>query len=286
MVSYSVKSPAKINLFLHITGKKGANYHSIETIFAFLNVFNLIEINVNRTRFKYDKPKVKFIGYGSKINNLHNTIMQSTMLLLKYAPEHTTAFIKVIKNIPIAAGLGGSSSDAGAIIRTLGKLWNVERPILDKIALRVGADVPASIDSRVAFAKGIGEELYPLENFSFPKDIVLVKPTKRLSTQKIFASYNKGFTTPIDWQSNHEKNLLEFVKSMKNDLQDIAAGFAPEINDIILELEEEKGCMFARMSGSGSACFGVFSSKDDAKIAALNMQKKYPAFWVRIAEII
>ncbi len=87
--------------------------------------------------------------------------MKAINLLLRYAPVRTKVVIKVVKNVPTAAGLGSGSSDAGAVIRTLGKLWRIDRSILNEIAVSIGADVPASIDSKPVLVRGIGEELYP-----------------------------------------------------------------------------------------------------------------------------
>ena len=285
MKSFFVKAPAKINLFLHVVDKKETGYHSIESLFVFTSLANLLEIKVGEKRFRYDNNEVIFINPDSKINSRHNTVVRAVNLLLKYAPGRTRVCVKVTKNIPTAAGLGSGSSDAGAVIRTLGKLWEVDRSILDKIALSVGADVSASIDNIPVFVKDTGGELHTVQNFSLPKDVVLVKPKKKfLSTKNVFSLHEGKFSESVEWNENID--LLKFLKKAKNDLQEIAIKLVPEIKDVLSAIESQKGCILARMSGSGTACFGIFDDQESAKAAAANIQQKQPEWWVRDTQLI
>ncbi len=195
MKSFCVKAPAKINLFLHVVNKKETGYHLIEGLFVFANLSNFLEIKVGEKYSRYDNSTVEFVNSELRINNRYNTVMRAVNLLLRYAPARTKVTVKVVKNIPIAAGLGSGSSDAGAVVRTLGKLWKIDRTILNEIALSVGADVPASIDSKPVFVRGIGEELYPIKKFSLPTNVVLVKPKKKfLSTLEVFSKHEGEFS--------------------------------------------------------------------------------------------
>jgi 4-diphosphocytidyl-2-C-methyl-D-erythritol kinase len=287
MKSFCVKAPTKINLFLHIVDKKESGFHLIEGLFVFANLSNFLEIKVGKKDFKYDNSAVQFINSDFKINNQYNTVMKAVNVLLRYAPNRTKVLIKVVKNIPTAAGLGSGSSDAGAVIRTLGKLWEIDRSILNEIALNVGADVPASVDSKPAFVRGIGEELYHIKNFSFPQYVVLIKPKKKfLSTPEVFSKYKGEFTRLIEWSDDTEKDLLKLVKETKNDLQEAAIDLVPEIKDIILALESQKGSILSRMTGSGVACFGMFDSKENAEAAAVNIREKQLEWWVCNTQLI
>ncbi|APR98388.1 4-(cytidine 5'-diphospho)-2-C-methyl-D-erythritol kinase [Wolbachia endosymbiont of Folsomia candida] len=287
MKSFSVKAPAKINLFLHIVDKKESGFHLIEGLFVFANLSNFLEIKVSEKELRHDYSEVQFINSESKINNQYNTVMKAVNMLLRYAPNRTKVFVKVTKNIPTAAGLGSGSSDAGAVIRTLGKLWEIDRSILNEMALSVGADVPASVDSKPAFVRGIGEELCHVKNFSLPKYVVLVKPKKKfLSTPEVFSKYTKEFSKSIEWSDDTEKDLLKLVKEAKNDLQDIAIELVPEIKDVISALESQEGSILSRMSGSGVACFGMFDSEENAKAAAVNIREKQPEWWVCDTQLI
>ncbi|MDM8335790.1 4-(cytidine 5'-diphospho)-2-C-methyl-D-erythritol kinase [Wolbachia pipientis] len=287
MKSFCVKAPAKINLLLHVVEKKEVGYHLIEGLFVFANLANFLEIRVGEKDFKYDNSMVEFINSELRISNKYNTVMKAVNLLLKYAPARTKVIVKVVKNIPIAAGLGSGSSDAGAVIRTLGKLWKIERSVLNEIALNVGADVPASIDSKPVLVKGIGEKLCYIKKFSLPTNVVLVKPKRKfLSTPEVFSKYEGNFSKPIEWSDNNEKDLLKLLKDTKNDLQEIAVNLVPEIKDVILALESQKGSILSRMSGSGVACFGIFDSEENAKAAALNIREKQPEWWVCDTQLI
>lgn len=287
MKSFCVKAPAKVNLFLHVVGKEEIGYHLIEGLFVFANLSNFLEIKVGEKDFRYDKSIVEFVNSELRINNRYNTVMRAVNLLLRYAPARTKVIVKVVKNIPTAAGLGSGSSDAGAIIRTLGKLWEIDRSILNEIALNVGADVPASIDSKPVLVRGIGEELCPIEKFSLPTNIVLVKPKKKfLSTPEVFSKYKGDFSKPIEWSGDAKEDLLKLLKETKNDLQEIAVSLVPEIEDVILALESQKGSILSRMSGSGVACFGIFDNEENAKAAAANIKEKQPEWWVCDTQLI
>ncbi|MCV3769294.1 MAG: 4-(cytidine 5'-diphospho)-2-C-methyl-D-erythritol kinase [Wolbachia pipientis] len=287
MKSFCVKAPAKINLFLHVVEKKEIGYHLVEGLFVFANLSNFLEIKVGEKDFRYDNSIVEFINSELKISNRYNTVMRAVNLLLRYAPMRTKVIIKVVKNVPTAAGLGSGSSDAGAVIRMLGKLWQIDRSTLDEIAVSVGADIPASIDNKPVLVRGIGEELYPIKEFSLPKNIVLVKPKKKfLSTPEVFSKYKGNFSKPIEWNDDIEKNMLKLLKETRNDLQEIATSLVPEIKDVILALESQKGSMLSRMSGSGVACFGIFDSEKNAKAAATNIREKHPEWWVCGTQLI
>ncbi|MGL9717233.1 MAG: 4-(cytidine 5'-diphospho)-2-C-methyl-D-erythritol kinase [Wolbachia sp.] len=287
MKSFCVKAPAKINLFLHVVEKKEIGYHLIEGLFVFANLSNFLEIKVGEKDFRYDNSIVEFVNSELRISNKYNTVMRAVSLLLRYAPARTKVIIKVVKNIPTAAGLGSGSSDAGAVIRTLGKLWEIDRSILNEIALSVGADVPASIDNKPVLARGIGEELRPVKEFSLPTNVVLVKPKKKfLSTPEVFSKYKGDFSKSIKWNDDSEKDLLKLLKETKNDLQEIAVSLVPEIEDVISTLESQKGSILSRMSGSGVACFGIFDSKENAKAAAANIREKQPEWWVCDTQLI
>ncbi|WP_341808267.1 4-(cytidine 5'-diphospho)-2-C-methyl-D-erythritol kinase [Wolbachia endosymbiont (group E) of Neria commutata] len=287
MKSFCVKAPAKINLFLHIVDKKESGFHLIEGLFVFANLSNFLEIKIGEKDFRYDHSEVEFVNSESRINNQYNTVMKAVNMLIRYAPNRTKVFIKVVKNIPNAAGLGSGSSDAGAVIRTLGKLWKVDRPILNEVALNVGADVPASVDSKPVFVRGIGEELYHVKKFSLPQYVVLIKPKKKfLSTPEVFSKYKGEFTKPIEWSDETEKDLLKLVKETKNDLQEAAIDLVPEIKDVISALDSQKGSILSRMTGSGVACFGMFDSEENAKAAAVNIREKQPEWWVCNTQLI
>lgn len=281
MTAFQAIAPAKINLFLHITGKKHDNYHLLETFFVFARLYNILEIRID-----YEKSMVIFVNSSCEINSRYNTITKAINLLLKHTARHVEISVRVIKNIPVAAGLGGGSSDAGAVIRTLGKYWNIEDGVLDEVAQNVGADVPVSVNCAAAFAKGTGGNLYYCKNFTIPKSIILINPGKPLSTARVFQEYNGGFSAPLDFPNDDTVDLIELMRSTKNDLQEVAITVIPEIEDILSFLQKQIGCIIARMSGSGATCFGIFDGEEKAKFAASNAQHHYPNWWVHVTSLI
>ncbi len=281
MATFLAKAPAKVNLFLHVVGKRQDGYHLLETVFAFTKLSNYLEI---RTDCK--KSMVVFVNSNCAIDNHNNTVTKAIDLLIEHAPRNTKISVKVIKNVPSAAGLGSGSSDAGAVIRTLGKLWNIEDSALNEIALNIGADVPVSINNTTTFAKGIGEDLHYCRNFTIPKSIVLINPGKPLITAEVFKNYKGDFSAPFDFFLDDTVDLIEFMRSTKNDLQETAISIVPEIQDILSLLKKQAGCIIARMSGSGATCFGIFDNDAKAKSAANDIQEKHHNWWVCATNLI
>ncbi|WP_339046959.1 4-(cytidine 5'-diphospho)-2-C-methyl-D-erythritol kinase [Candidatus Mesenet endosymbiont of Phosphuga atrata] len=281
MAAFQAIAPAKINLFLHIVGKKQDNYHLLETFFIFAKLYDILEI-----RTDYKKSMVTFVNDDCEINSRYNTITKAINLLLKHTARHVEISVRVIKNIPVAAGLGGGSSDAGAVIRILGKYWNIENQVLNEVAANVGADVPVSVNCATAFAKGTGDDLHYYKNFTIPKSIVLVNPGKPLSTTRVFQEYNGNFSAPLDFPKADTVDLIELMHSTKNDLQEVAITIIPEIEDILSFLQKQAGCIIMRMSGSGATCFGIFDSEKKAKSAANNVHHHHPNWWVHTTSLI
>lgn len=281
MTSFQAIAPAKINLFLHITGKRQDNYHLLETFFVFAKLYDILEIRIG-----YEKSMVIFVNTSRTINSHNNTITKAIDLLLKHTAKHIDISVRVIKNIPVAAGLGGGSSDAGAVIRTLGKHWNVKDSLLNEVALSVGADVSVSVNCTTAFARGTGEEMYCCKNFTIPKSTVLVNPGKPLSTARVFQEYKGDFSAPLDFPKTDAVDLIEIMRSTKNDLQETAITIIPEIEDVLSFLQKQPGCITTRMSGSGATCFGIFDNEEKAKFAASNVQHHHSNWWVHATSLI
>ncbi|UWI83299.1 4-(cytidine 5'-diphospho)-2-C-methyl-D-erythritol kinase [Wolbachia endosymbiont of Howardula sp.] len=288
MTRFCIKAPAKINLFLHLVDKQKTGYHIIESIMCFTTLANIVEIQVSDKHYMHNPSvTVEFFHCESSIDHLDNTVIKAVQLMLKYAPAHTQVSVKIVKNIPTASGLGSGSADAGAVIRTLGRLWKIKRQILHNIALKIGSDVPSSIYSQSVFVQGIGEQLLRLKNFFLPIYVILVKPkNKFLKTSEVFYKYTEPFSKPITWNIYSQKVLYNILQSTKNDLQDIAISLVPEIKHIITELNSQQGSIFARMSGSGVGCFGIFDNEKNAQYAATNMTLLHPDWWICSTQLI
>ncbi|WDM85754.1 4-(cytidine 5'-diphospho)-2-C-methyl-D-erythritol kinase [Ehrlichia sp. JZT12] len=282
MLKFLIKAPAKVNLFLHITGKKEEQYHYLESLFVFVNVYDILEVTIGGS-----KNGVHFSNL--RISKYNNTIYSAIELLLKHSTVCTNVFVNVIKNILVSAGLGGGSADAAAVMRLLGNMWNIKYELLQELALKVGSDVPACLESKTLFAKGIGEDILLLPELLLPKYIVLVAPKgKTLSTAKVFSNYHKDTFSPSICNNLPVKqdDWLELIYNSRNDLLEVALKFIPEIEDILFVLKKLKNCLVARMSGSGATCFALFNELSHAETAAKLLKSTRPDWVIFNARIL
>lgn len=276
-------APAKINLFLHITGKRNDGYHLLQSLFAFADYGDEIRIEEsNNFSLAINGP------FSDSILSEENLITKSVTALENHTGRRANCKIRLTKNIPVGAGLGGGSADAAATIKALIDFWDIKVPDkkIDNIALSLGADIPACLYNRPCFVEGIGEKIIPINSFpALPA--ILVYPNKGCSTTEIFDRYNlspsKIITPPENL--NDKQQLMEFLKKQKNDLTATAIDHIPEINNILDEIKNQKGCLISRMSGSGSTCFGLFETKEDSENAVQNIKKNNPGWWVQAVTI-
>lgn len=258
-------APAKINLFLHITGRRADGYHTLQSVFELLDFYDTIHIKPNHT------------GQISRVNVIQNVLEnQDLTILAAIALQKATgcqqgADIHLEKHIPMGGGLGGGSSDAATVLLALNHLWNLHLPReqLMQIGLTLGADVPVFIFGQTAWAEGIGELLSPVDspqqstnNKQEPYYVVLT-PNIQVSTMQIFAHPRlTRDTKPLkitDFSStafNHLKN-----KRFKNDLEESVCELFPAIASTLKWLNQYGE---AKMSGSGASVFVKVNSKQIA----------------------
>ena len=195
------------------------------------------------------------------------------------------ADIHLIKETPISAGLGGGSSNAAVTLKLLSKLWNVPLPPISELVL-LGADIPVCMDWRLQRMQGIGEK----NSFVVSPGslwIVLLNNGDRVPTSTVFQSVTQNeFSGLVNVPRLNEKNILiKFLKSTGNDLEKAAIKNFPNINDLINSLNLTSGCLVARMSGSGSTCFGLYEKKDEAEKLKNIFLNKFPNAWIKVAKI-
>lgn len=264
MKKLSEYSHAKINAFLHIVGKKENGYHLLESIFLPINIADKITITENKD--------IQCLVHGAEItDNICTKIAKA--LAQKFAVDKG-ALIEIEKNIPISAGLGGGSSNAATTLKLLCKLWNIEMSQQEMIdfSTPIGADIPFFIVNKPAVVAGIGEFITPIE---MPKQykLLLINCNKSVSTIDVFKMGFPTFSPKMDFEKN--TNYDEMIFSSHNDLQANAIKLCPEIADVLEFLQQQQGCMLARMSGSGATCFGIF--EDDATLNAAHQNT--PKHW-------
>ena len=276
-VKLQTLSRVKVNLYLHIIGKRADGYHNLDSLVAFPEIGDEILVSPSNS------INLKITGKSKKeLNEKENLILKAIKLLKN---KKMGADIYLIKDTPISAGLGGGSSNAAVTLKLLSKLWNVPLPPINELVL-LGADIPVCMDWRLQRMQGIGEK----NSFVVSPDflwIVLLNNGDRVPTKTVFQSVTQNeFSGLINVPRLNEKNILiKFLKSTRNDLEKSAIKNYPSINDLINSLNLTSGCLVARMSGSGSTCFGLYEKKHEAEKAKKHLFNKFPNAWIKVAKI-
>ena len=276
-VKLQALSRVKVNLYLHIIGKRADGYHNLDSLVAFPEIGDEILVSPSNS------INLKITGKSKKeLNEKENLILKAIKLLKN---RKMGADIHLIKDTPISAGLGGGSSNAAVTLKLLSKLWNVPLPPINELVL-LGADIPVCMDWRLQRMQGIGEK----NSFVVSPDslwIVLLNNGDRVPTSTVFQGLAQNeFSGLVNVPRLNEKNILiKFLKSTRNDLEKSAIKNYPAINDLINSLNLTSGCLVARMSGSGSTCFGLYEKKHEAEKAKKHLFNKFPNAWIKVAKI-
>ncbi|HEU5046389.1 MAG TPA: 4-(cytidine 5'-diphospho)-2-C-methyl-D-erythritol kinase [Rickettsiales bacterium] len=284
MKTISATAAAKINLYLHITGKTANGYHALDSLVAFANTGDVLEVSPS------DRVTLRISGtYGAALSSQDNLVMKAATALQQRFHIKEGAAISLQKQLPIGSGIGGGSADAAATLQLLTRLWkiNAEPQDMQELALSLGADVPACLQSTSLYMSGIGEVIEPGPRLS-GLFILLVGTGVPLLTRDVFAGYQGQFSQAMPHMRRFASNeeLIRFLNSTRNDLQDAAIALMPEIATILQALSTEKDCLLSRMSGSGSTCFGLFAKRKYAEDAAIRLNRQYPGWWIRVAGLL
>lgn len=271
-------APAKVNLFLHVTGKRDDGYHLLESLIGFADFGDIITIMPS------DEFSLKILGGDFSLDTEDNLITKAVNLVSGKLQKDLSLSITLEKNIPIGAGLGGGSADAAAAVRGILEYAQVSLPQkeIDEILLSLGADTPICYARKPAYIKGIGEVIEPIA--PLPQiPAMLIYPNEFCSTVEIFKSYDGDFSQTADHPKSFSdlKSLYDFLNKQKNDLTDAAIKKIPAIGDILQTIGKQDGCVISRLTGSGSTCFGLFETTEQSTKAAEKIQKAKPHWWVR-----
>lgn len=266
-----VFAPAKINLTLHVTGRRDDGYHMLDSLVMFADIGDRV------TARRADETTLELVGPMAE-----GTPPGDDNLVLRAARMMgVTAHITLEKTLPVAAGIGGGSSDAAATLRALSSLTG--KPIPDEI-LPLGADAPVccAAPSGVARMSGVGEQVTPLPGLP-ELHAVLINPNIPVMTTEVFRRLAKRDNAPMPdpMPSGIEAaELIEWLKEQRNDLQEPAIACEPVIEQVFSTLAVTPGCMLTRMSGSGGTCFGIYADAETAASAAGRLQESHPGWWV------
>lgn len=263
---------AKVNLALHVRGRRADGYHDIETIFAFVDAGDVLSVQTGRA-----EDCLQVVGEfadqlgGSPVGD--NILMQALGAFPRAGIDGPDGWhVTLEKNLPVAAGLGGGSADAGALIRLICEThgwpddWHAR-------AARLGADVPACVISQTARGTGTGTDLQVIESELTGMPVLLVNPRKPLATGAVFKAWNG-----IDCGPLHEGSLRDIVPKARNDLEDGARALVPAIGQVIGALKATHPWV-ARMSGSGASCFALYESPEARDAGAAEIAMRYPDWW-------
>ena len=287
MKKFKIKSFCKINLSLRVLKRLSNGYHNIKSLVTFCDLHDVISIS----KIKGANDKISFSGRFKKgVNKKSNTITNVLYLLRKRNFFQKQAFkIDIQKNIPHGSGLGGGSSNAANVLNFFNSKMRLKlnKDEISKIAYQIGFDTPVSLEKKNTLLTGKKGEILRL-NQKFRLNILIVYPNVICSTKKIYAN-NKKFTF-LRSQSNFyikDKNkLIDFLKNENNDLEKTAIKFYPKVRKIINFIKSQNGCYFSRITGSGSACIGIFSNMKSAVFAQKFMKLKFPNYWCVVSKTI
>lgn len=253
-------APAKLNLFLHITGRRADGYHLLQTLFQFLDYSDEIHLAVREDNAIHRTNDIKGIAEQDDL------VVKAARLLQKVTDTKQGADITVLKNLPMGGGLGGGSSDAATVLHGLNKLWNCQLGDADlaTLGLQLGADVPIFIYGHSAWAEGVGEDINPVD---IPEPwYLIIRPDVHISTAKIFSDQRlTRDCKPIKMQ-----HFLE--AQTQNVFEPLVRKSYPEVDNALNWLSQFAE---AKLTGSGSCIFAAFSDKETAH----NTLKKLPNQW-------
>ena len=279
-------APAKLNLYLHVVGRRDDGYHSLDSLIAFADIGDYV------TAAPGPQLSLRIIGpfaaafAGEAGENLVHRAARLLAERLRRAPR---AALTLEKHLPLASGIGGGSSDAAATLRALAALWraSLSDAALDELALALGADVPVCLRPRASFVGGIGERVEPAPALP-PAALVLVNPGVALPTAGVYARRTGDFSAPARFSEPpaDAAALAALLVARRNDLTDAAQSLVPAIADVLAALAATDGALLARMSGSGATCFALYADAGAAEAAAQSLALAHPQWWVRAGALL
>ena len=283
--TFDILAPAKINLFLHDTGKRDDGYHNLQSALTFTDIGDRLVFESHDGFFvDVDGPFAHEL-----FSPQDNIVYKAARALAAEYKKPLTGKILLQKNLPVAAGMGGGSSDAATTLIGLYRLWHLpeEYERLQKVGRSLGADVPACIVRKPVWVESMGEKMTRLPDMP-ELHLVLVNPMENLLTADVFGAFREKFSPPLQFQGR-KKTLREWIADLKmyrNDLTDPAKRLCPVIGDILSMIEQTTGCVIARMTGSGATCFGIYESPEQANAAAHKIRHAQPDWWVTAAKTV
>jgi 4-diphosphocytidyl-2-C-methyl-D-erythritol kinase len=278
-------APAKVNLTLHVVGRRADGYHDIESLVVFAREGDALSFAPGGALgLEVEGPTAAHSG-----DLADNLVLKAARALAERVDGLRVGHFVLSKRLPVAAGLGGGSADAAAALRLLARANHLplDDPRLKEAARVTGADIPVCLDPRPRWMRGVGEMLS--EPVDLPRlPAVLVNPRVAVPTKNVFAALDlkagQSLGTASQLQplaAQPRAALLAALAQRRNDLEAPAVSLQPVIAEVLSSLRALAGCDLARMSGSGATCFGLFATSRAATAGAQALRAQHPAWWIR-----
>ena len=266
MISRDWPAPAKLNLFLHVTGRRADGYHELQTAFQLIDLCDRIDLRLR------DDGTVRRVAGPEDVDPESDLAVRAARLLRDRTGTHWGADLWVRKSIPAGGGLGGGSSDAGTVLVALNELWGTRLPVeaLARLGLELGADVPVFVRGHSAWAEGVGEDLQPLD--LPPRWFAVIRPGVAISTAEVFQA-------PELTRNSPKITIRGFLQAGgRNDCEPVVAARSPEVRDALEWLGRSGE---ARMTGTGSCVFAAFTTQQEAIGALEGLPGRWQGFVAR-----
>jgi 4-diphosphocytidyl-2-C-methyl-D-erythritol kinase len=271
---------AKVNLALHVTGRRPDGYHELDMLVAFADVGDSVTLAASDTdEFVIDGPMAE--GLSTDTDNL---VQRALKGFRELTGRTEPLSVRLTKRLPVASGIGGGSADAAATLRGLCRLYDrsANDPALTELALSLGADVPMCLAGLPAHVAGIGERIAPTAS-RLPFGLLLVNPGVGVSTPAVFRALAQRDNPPLPALPAFEDadRLAAFLaEATRNDLEAPARDISPVIGEVLEAIARQKETKLSRMSGSGATCFGLFGDKAAATRAGERLASDHPDWWI------
>lgn len=280
----TLTAPAKVNLWLEVVGRRADGLHLLDSLFCFAAHGDRLQLAPAPA--PHLRLEGRFAAALEGEDPAGNLVLRAARMLAEAAGRDPAVEILLDKRLPVGAGLGGGSADAAAVLGGLVRLWRLAPDAVDlpALGLRLGADVPACLAGKPVHATGVGEVLQAVPPLP-PHALLLVHPGRPLLTAQVFGRFRlaedpRPGPMPAAWPRSFME-MLDMARARRNDLTAAAIAALPAVGEVLAALAGQPGCGLARMSGSGSACFGLFADLATARAAEARLRLAQPGWWVQ-----
>lgn len=277
-------APAKVNLDLAVTGRRADGYHLLDSLVVFADIADGVTLTPGQGPvLTADGPFAALLPDDPA----RNLALRALVALAGAMDRPADAALHLAKHLPAAAGLGGGSADAAAVLRLAARAWDARGVDLPALALSLGADVPVCLKGQPVRMRAVGEILDPLPCTLPQAWLVLANPGIPLETAPVFRARSGAFSPPppdLPARLPDASALGDLLRPRRNDLEAAAISLCPAIADLLAALAQQAGCLVARMSGSGASCYGLFADGGRAEAALAPLHRQ--GWWAQAGRIL